>query len=979
LEGNRDAALSYADRLLTVDPHSLPAWNVVLQVRDGVEVPAVLRDTPEVLCTLSFVSLRASRYEEAIEYARRALEHAFAADRAVLLAQALYARAFDSPLPSQYKHDLEEVKELAGRVEAALRIDQEPGLLERALLIRGQAARLLGDAIEAHAAFDRAHKVAPESPRSVYMLGLSYLEANKPEAALFLLDRTPGLQQHPLIAVMRARALLEAGRKEEALEALQLASAANVGSARSLDVEHMIIELALEAGFSALAESRLAHLKETSGWLWFLFQARLAVQRSDSEAAKAAFRDAIAGADEGSRPLVQAELAEYLRREGDPRGAVEVLADADAEGSATLRPLYARALVQAGHYATAAALLERVRGETPSLPAWALRTGANIALVREDLPQAIRYLEALREIRPTESDVGLRLALVLVQHREGAHAVEILDQLVAEDLTSRELVTAAELYIRAGRPENALPLAYRALRIEPDSADIQLAYINIFVRRENEQLDLDADIVSPNTAVVLTVDGEPDKEYFIVDQDSTGRQPGELAPSDPFAKQLLGKRRGDRVPLRPGALTERGASIKDIKSHYVHAFQSILTNFPDRHPDNVHLQAFRIPENPSLHDLQPFADIAAKRQEQVAKALDTYAANWLPLGVIASGTRTSLAHVYWLVASQGKHPLLVELSDSYPAARKAAAAASVVVITRTALITIQHLDLFAIVGNLGWKIVVPQSLLDELDEERREIAGHTSEGRLSIESSDQGPVPQSIPADTFRRELQRFDAMRAWVDAHCSVEPRPLSSLRPEDDEMRDAIGKSSFDSIALTKEMSATLYVDDSGLRRLLANGASDGFSTFALAGALLQRGVIDQERHDQIVSQLQLLNHQNLVLTPRACRLALEKLDYTPRGPVLRFFERLRDPDLSPQQVVVFCVGLLREVATSPNALDHLPALTLALTDVAIGSRPLELVVQLMRVAVETALALLPNEKDAVLGCISRVAEARRRIGAN
>jgi TPR-GreAB-C-PIN type conflict system protein len=296
-------------------------------------------------------------------------------------------------------------------------------------------------------------------------------------------------------------------------------------------------------------------------------------------------------------------------------------------------------------------------------------------------------------------------------------------------------------------------------------------------------------------------------------------------------------------------------------------------------------------------------------------------------------------------------------------------------LTRTAIITIERLDLFGLFAGLNWSLLVPQSLLVELDDERRELAEHAINGRLSIESTETGPAPLNIPADVYRSEIERFDRMRSWIDSHCSVEARPLSALGVEDEKMRDVLGNSSFDSVALAKERKATLYADDSGLRRLLPNGASQGFSTFAFVGSLLDRNRIDQGRHDGLLGRLLLLNHQHLVLTPRACRVALELLDYKPRGPLLRFFERLRATDLKPVQVVTFCVGLLREVATTPGGLDHLPALTLALADVTVGGRPLDPMVQLLRVAVEGTLALLPVEKDAVLACITRFAEGRRR----
>jgi Flp pilus assembly protein TadD len=979
LEGNTPAALETADKLLTLDRLSVPAWVVVLQARESSEVPSELRDAPEILSTLAFLSLRSGRYEQAITYARRALERGYQPDRALLLVQSLFGQAFESDPPDLYRSDLEEAHNLTSRVVEELSRTQEPALLERALIARGQIARLLGQEDDAQADFAQAHTVAPASPDAAYMLALSYLQRGRPDGALFVIESAAGLHSHPLVLTLKARALVDLKRPSEAEAALAAASAANTGPAAVLDVTLMIVELAIDAGFTDFAQAQLTSLRKEAGWVWHLFQARLSIQRSEDEAARASFEAAIKEAGPKEQPKAQAEYAEYLRRSGHPDRAAEILTSAGAGQRPSLRPLLARALLEAGQYSAAAGLLEKVQADTPILPPWALRTGAQIALVSDDLTRATQFLEALRVQRPRDAEVGMRLADVFLRMRQPERAVAVLDDLrTGNPLTPRELIQLAELYIRAEKPEHALPLAYQALRLAPDAADVQLAYINIFLRREEEQHGLEVSQVEPNTHVTLQLDDGETIAYFIVAEDEPNRKALEVSPNDPIAIELIGKKRGDSITLRPGTPTKRVATISEVKSHFVHAFQDILLHFPERHPDNTHLHAFKMPENPTAADFDVITQFATSRKEQANKALAFYSEHGAPLGAVATIGHTSLPTIYWTLVADLKRILAVEFSDGYERARDAIANAEIIVVTRSALITLSQLDLLPALSNHGAQLVIPRSLLDELDDERRELLERSQHGLLTIESTEQGPVPHDVPATAYRAELERFDRMRGWVDTFCSPQPRPLASLSPDEAERREAFGHSSYDSVFLVRERTAQLIADDLGLRRLLLDQPQGpGFSTYALLGALLVKQTITPIEHDAYVAHLMLLNHETIVVTPRVCRMALERLDFNPQRQVLRFLNDLRSNQIEIVQVLSFCVALLREIATAPRGRSHLPALTLTLADVAVADRPIDRVLRLLTAGIQHAFALLPEERDTVLGCLERYAQAKLRRG--
>ena len=126
-------------------------------------------------------------------------------------------------------------------------------------------------------------------------------------------------------------------------------------------------------------------------------------------------------------------------------------------------------------------------------------------------------------------------------------------------------------------------------------------------------------------------------------------------------------------------------------------------------------------------------------------------------------------------------------------------------------------------------------------------------------------------------------------------------------------------------------------------------------------------------LVAQMLVLNHEVLLISPRVCRMALERQNFRLEGRVARFLDGLRNKAVGVGQVMSFCVGLLRETATTVGGRDHLPTLTLALADIAVANRNRDEVLYLFESVIRQAFLLLPEEKDIVLGCLARYSQRR------
>ncbi|MET0399075.1 MAG: hypothetical protein ABW277_19940 [Longimicrobiaceae bacterium] len=973
--GNADAAVGYADQVIAVDPHSVSAWVVVVQFRPDAELPGEVADEPNVLAARAFRLVAAHSWDGAISLLRRATATATAAasddEHLLLLAQALYGRAFDAPKGQRDANELEEAGDILERVIESVQGKQDDLLLERALITRGQVARLTGDLSTAAKFFLAASLRLPASPRAAHMLASLHLDEGEPARALYAIDRIPAEQATAEIHLMRARALHALGRHDEVRGALELAVGAEPGLRGGSDMLYAVVETAIESGVVDFAEQQLARPELDQPWLTHLLRARIAVRTGDHAAATREFEAAVGAAGAGERGLVSAEFAEYLRQLGDAPRAVAVLESADAASDVELRPLYARALHDAQEITKAAALVQSVEGDSAVMPDWALQLGASVALVREDVTAAIRYLAALCARWPDLLEPALRLAHAYLQNGERARALEVLDRIRARpEVAPRQLLHLAELYIRAGAPENALPIAYEALRAEPDAEDVQLAFTSIYMRRDQEQV-LEAEVIEVETGVTLRTNRGDELHYFITVEGGVGAA-RELAPDEPLAQDLLGKRVGEAVVLRAGALSETRAEIVEIESKYVHAFQDILLHFPERHPESTALQSFKLPENPTIEDFDFVNEAARARAESGNLLLEKYVEmGGLPLGFLAKASNSSIPVAYALIASDKARPFLVEAPGSLEASRDAAASDRPVLVTRSALIAGGHCTVLGLLRELHPHLIVPRSLIDELQEERSELVDASRRGIFGVIHGVEGPVPQGAPAEHFQEELARFDEMFDWLTRNCEVFPRPLHSIGAEDERLRVVLGASSYDFLVLTEDAGAELYADDWGLRRFLhSRTGSLGFSTYGLLLASRQAELLTQGQFEQHVAELIQLGQAGFPMTAGVLRAALVTEAFRLGSRTLPLLERLRDLSVAVDTAVRFCIDVLVETAVVPDGSRHVGAVAFALFEAVVAGRDPRRILPLIEHVARTRMKLLPEELDATLAALERCA---------
>jgi transcription elongation GreA/GreB family factor len=528
---------------------------------------------------------------------------------------------------------------------------------------------------------------------------------------------------------------------------------------------------------------------------------------------------------------------------------------------------------------------------------------------------------------------------------------------------------ASELALRIGDADEALRLAYDGASAAAAQPYIQLAYVNIFTQHEDDAIVQDPSCVEVNSRVLLRDrDGET-QTYFITDDARVEIRAGELAATDPVAIALVGKRVGESVVLRSGTYSERVLEIVEIRSRFVHLFQDILSNFPKRFPSSAALQAFKVEPEENTGALSAFTRSLEDQEHSESALVDAYDRHAVPLGMLALKLGRTLVDAYGAVCSRAGAPMLVEFSDLASRAKGTLDAQTGIVLTRSALVTCQHLDLLQTLSQHFANLFVPRSLVDELLEEREGLRRYERDGyKGALSRSGQVHLVERSP-EAIQLQMVAIDELLAWVSSSCVASPRPLSALSLARERAK-LIGVSSTDALALLSAENTQLYADDLGLRRIgLAETGKIGLCTYALVEYLRSIQVLTPDLADQMHGSLLLLNHAAIPISPRAVFAQLQMSGFRIDKQVQFLLDRVKASDAAQADKAVFLAELLRLSALSTQGKIHLGSLALSACEVvrAAGGGPAARA--LLRRAAEMRLRLLPEHQDVVLAVIERV----------
>jgi tetratricopeptide (TPR) repeat protein len=961
--GNLQSADFHAMELLRREPLSALGWSVRLQVASKlgrtVDLPADLEREPSVLGARGYVALQHKRFSEARELFERALSAGSTdVEMPQLLAEALVLESAGAvnrrPILERALQILEQAPPAgAGRRHAAER--------ERALLLRASIYEILDRRDDARNAFDQALAIPNHSTRVELLVARSRLESNDAEAAAALLDRIPPPERDADALNLLARASAQLGRHREAEAALEAIPTDALSDANTA-IE--TTETAIASGLTEKARE-LMRFVDASGAPAFRGQwlrARLASQDNDPNAVEA-FERAIEIAPESERPLIQLELANHLARREEYARSIQLFEDAGAanRGAVALR-WYARALYGGEEFTKLHALIQTIR-QGGALPDWCVDLMAEIALRRQDFNDAVAWYREVIRRRPGDQRAQVNLAASLLALNRVDEARQVAHELAGNDQLSPEVaILVAHVLVALDERTAALHLAHSALKRSPADPDIQLAYVNAFLQQEaSTQDELRPMMVGPNTWVELKA-GKNEIEYHIVEAevqpDVTRHQ---LSPTEGLGRRLCGLGRGDRIMLHEGMLTETQYEVTEIKSDLLHSFQEVMTHFPARFPENTNLQAFQLGDEVS--DLAPLIAVAEQQAKTIDHAVKLYREQGLPLGFLAAVTHKTVRDAYCFLAFDPSKPrILVEAGDpeSQAQAQVVADEQRPIVLTASALTTLDQIGKLKVLRQWASLILAPVSLEQELMAEIRELDevmrrggdkrfGKGDAGRLTF---------TEVPAETLSEYRGKVDQLLLWLRANVELVARSVEGLDTRSTKLRKAIGDSSADAITVAKGCDGRIYADDFGLRRLAASEEEvKGFSSYPFFRSARMRELMSEEEFNRAVIDLILLKHEFIPISAETLYVVLVDSGFLLENRVLRTFDRLRAESANTDTAVAVAAELLRKVALSTAGPATLGTIAMLCFEVLTADRDLVPTLRALISNIRRLLALVPS----------------------
>ncbi|HET6304177.1 MAG TPA: hypothetical protein VFG80_05290 [Myxococcota bacterium] len=472
-------ALLRAERAVGLDPGCAPAWDAVANLRAAAGDAAGRADALERAAELVAAG-------QAVERLCAAAEAVAGEDPARALAFLVRAAGRD-PASIRAHAALALRASVAGELETAARAalraleldgsNRELELAERAELARagGRAAHARSDVSAAAELFEALLDAAPGDLEGLAAWGELSLQRGEPDRALALLDRrlaspSGDAAERARLVVLRARALEEMGRVEEALAACEEARGLDASRREILAIRARLLEgagrvpeavqslelhassatdpiekarilekisrLALgEPSLAARAESWLreaTRLDPASGSAWLLLVRRLAGEARAADALAVA-NEALANAGEGAESAEIAALrAEALEGVGERHAAADAHREVARRNPARLDAGLASARLyrSLGEWRAGAEVLSLLAdaesADPPGLAAVLYQLGRLRAGPLEDVPGAIdAYRRALAR-RPQLMEARFALADLLghcPEHRAEALAL----------------------------------------------------------------------------------------------------------------------------------------------------------------------------------------------------------------------------------------------------------------------------------------------------------------------------------------------------------------------------------------------------------------------------------------------------------------------------------------------------------------------------------------------------------------------------
>lgn len=487
-----------------------------------------------------------------------------------------------------------------------------------------------------------------------------------------------------------------------------------------------------------------------------------------------------------------------------------------------------------------------------------------------NLENARNLYSKLAKIEPEKYMHRLRHAVCEFRIGNQQKAIKILSEIKDKIKGDADaLMTIAEIFDFVGIRSDSIVIGYKALKAAPNDPKIHLAYMRIFLSRDESEW-LAPEAIEKDTWVKFKVNGD-ERCYILVDSEKTAKN--EISVEGKIGMKLLDHKVGDEIKIGKAPLSDQKIKILGIKSKYVEAFHDSIKNFNTRFlRENGMLQ---IKPGKDLKNLFKMLDEDAKRLVQVT---EFYKQSKFPIGSVSHLLGKTLFDCWGGLIATPDLNLRCATGTVQEQMEEAEIVESTsdVIVDTIGLFTLALLDFLDVFPKLFQNIYVVQSTLDKVNQSISSLELGKKRGRTTIGKYKGEYRRWEISPKTVQKEIDFLKKIKYFIVKQSKVTgfKIPLSS---SDKRLREMIGEPSLDSIVVAKGNKLALYSDDKSLRDLAFVGYRiKGFCINALLSEALNQNKISKEEYSKAIVTLILNRYTFIPVNGEALYYAAKKNNF-------------------------------------------------------------------------------------------------------
>jgi hypothetical protein len=478
--------------------------------------------------------------------------------------------------------------------------------------------------------------------------------------------------------------------------------------------------------------------------------------------------------------------------------------------------------------------------------------------------------------------------------------------------------------------------------------------------------------VSIDSAVEVTDISGKKKWYIIEERRDPDFRRNEITPSHPLVQKLLGKTLGDKIVLTESVLTKEEGEVTEIKSKFIHALHESMDLYQQLFPDKPGLWSVHIgepeKEGQIAKGFQVILDQITRNQERNLEAQRLYKERTLTIGSVASAFGDNILKVMSSFIANPDVGIICCQGD--PAEREQALSLLEsnikLVVDLITLVTIHNLGVGDAIVKAFGELRVSQATIEELQSVIDERSTFKDRGFFSIGKEGDQFVKQEITPEEVSEHLSYLQSMMDWVETHAKVVPckAGLSIARERKEQLSQALGQSSFETILIASEPNYVLFSDDWKLRSLAKyEHGSNGVWTQAVLMYSEKHQLLERAKYNEATIRLVVSNYHFTSIDPEVLLEAADKSEWFPKYPYTHLLATLSEGKADEESALQFTRDFIFKLWGKQIVPQLCDALIYTLLDYVTKGRDLREFIRQLIPILKARFRLLPFDERRVI----------------